>query len=567
MLAVVPATAAAQSCPVLPAPPASPPAASKPQTDRGPLPEPPADFKATLAAMTAAKNRGDEGEASRLLAEARRLFERWSTAEIRARYEAGMTQAGTPTKEPPPQIREIIHIDRLGEPLGIGGNAMDRVRAIVYRWAETRLPVVRSEGMALAERGGAATPPQVAEAIAIDRDVQTVASGDAPSAASQGAVVAREIFSAWASVRMPQLRDAGLALAAEGRPTAPAQIGELLRIGREAAQLPGDTPSLASIADGAMPLVKEIVVKWVDVRAERLVAAGRPAADAGGPTTPAQVDQLLAMAREVECVDQLLGAGAAERVRAHARTLAERHLAAHRAKLSCPIAAPPRAGYARLVSSLTARGWGPYQDLPSCTWKGTIVWTRVSRTNQSRTGPMGGQNALLELDAHDSVVVRIDVADGRGQATVSGRGRSVDHQKFLAPACSPLGQEHWKRATTTFAGGGVVPVTVEQVGSGLDYLIQFSTPAYESTKTEELEWTPSASCPLGGDGGKKSSVAREQTSETSWPIRDTAIPLASLTGGDALGLTLDGSQRLVLKGVARGGGDIVQTTTWKLTRD
>lgn len=98
----------------------------------------------------------------------------------------------------------------------------------------------------------------------------------------------------------------------------PEAVAELLGLDREMRKLPVDRSKLIAAA-------ANVVAAWVDAHMQKLVPPGQEAARAGGPRSPGQVAQLVALAKQLDCLPEEI-AGAVDKLRTEARSIGETHL-------------------------------------------------------------------------------------------------------------------------------------------------------------------------------------------------------------------------------------------------
>lgn len=197
-------------------------------------------------------------------------------------------------------------------------------------------------------------------------------------------------------------------------------------------------------------------------------------------------------------------------------------------------------------------------------WSGTITFVASEAKSRDTTAQNGGALADIVYRLEKTVEVRIDVADGAGTATVTGSRTSFNKIKSHAPMCLPGKTETSTSESSRFAGGGSVPIEVKHLGNN-EYLITFTTPAYLESRTIATDWK-SQRCPRGGSDPEPVSgldqstedIQHESAEWTKWTMRATAIPLASLTGGEPIGFDLSGSEEV------RVGKELKVKIQWNL---
>ena len=258
-----------------------------------PPPEPNADVARLIGESKAAAAAGDEALSIRKMEEAVEQFARWLHPELQRLHRDGIAAAARGGPRLPREISDILHRNREAAALGVENNATELAGQVLSRHVRVRFDQLRTSGMALAASAPLHPPPEVGEIIGLERqlDVLGVEGGT-------GMRMVEEILGLWARSRLEVLeQDASEAIDA-GSEAIPRQVAEAIQVAR-VMSLISDSDSDDGLAEQAMELTRSILLGWSEERARTLGTAGVDEAALASAQPPGELARLRGISTEL----------------------------------------------------------------------------------------------------------------------------------------------------------------------------------------------------------------------------------------------------------------------------
>lgn len=408
--------------------------------------------------------------------------------------------------QPPEQVVQLLKEGKLQE-----------ATAEMEKWAATRVRLLEKEGRAAARLAPPTAPPQVRELIAIDKTLGKL--GGKP-AGGEGMEVVKGIMSIWADTLVKKLYKEGRTEAVLGKAEPPEQVRQMIDVSRDAAQLGIENPGLdramtvatlwgdslatkrlrtakpkieTAAADAPLEL-KDVFAGalvfrgWLDAQQAKMNDRAQTAAHkwyrnrvnryvttantSGVATTPVQIDSIFKFADTNNCLD-----APREGAIDAARSIGEKNLNAYKDKLPCDVTDAQKDVVKKLAGDLEARGWGPYdKDVPGCGWSGRIVITTITKEDQTKEHRGGGAGVRERLIIEDTLRYEVAVDGVKGEARKSGNGMERLIRKNIGAGCTVDSLD--QTTTRAIEGSASIPVDVKDNYGGR-FTITFPDLAYK----------------------------------------------------------------------------------------